>query len=437
MLRLNPDGTLDPAFNPVLESADPGNLPIVTAGIVQPDGKLLISGFFATVNGVSRPSLARLNADGTLDATFVPAAGGAALALQPDEKILTTTEDREPDLVRLESDGSIDSSFDSDLTNVRAIFLQSDGKIIASVDVFFGEIFETLRLNDDGSTDESFARQLGLAIGVDADDRSFLTNTGTFAGFVRLNADGTIDATFQPCAGCGGSWVLEQPDHKLIVGLQRLLENGEADPSFNAEPGLTITYPGSIQRAQLLPDGKIIVTGTFTHVDSLPRNKIARLNHDGSPDASFDAGDLASDAPGVLAVQPDGKVLVAIGSDLFRLLENGEIDPSLSYTAPTSAGVQAIAVQPDGKILVGHGEGFVRLHSDGTLDPSFDPGLDAGQWVSQILLQPDGKILIHGNFTSIHGTPGIGPVRLESDGALDESFDFNNGPVNSLPRAPA
>ncbi len=103
-----------------------------------------------------------------------------------------------------------------------------------------------------------------------------------------------------------------------------------------------------------------------------------------------------------------------------------------SYTAPNSDGVQAIAVQPDGELLVGHGEGFVRLDPDGTQDTSFDPGLDAGRGVTQILLQPDGRILINGNFSAIHGTPGIGPVRLESDGALDESFDFTNGPFNSL-----
>ncbi len=441
LLRLNRDGTLDPAFNPVIQSADQTSPPIVNAGIVQPDGKLLISGVFATVNGVSRHSLARFNANGTLDPTFVPATGGTALALQPDGKILTTTGTFQPDVVRLESDGSIDSSFHSDLTKVRALFLQSDGKMITSVDVFFGEIFETLRLESDGATDPSFPQQPGFAIALDASDRIYLFVNGNVEAFQRLNPDGTPDPTFQPCADCVGSLILEQPDQKLIVagsfytepfGLRRLLANGQVDSTFEIGTGLTTTYGGTIEHAQLLPDGRIVVTGTFTHIDTLPRNGIARLNHDGSPDASFDAGDLASYPPGVLAVQPDGNVLVAIYSDIFRLLESGGIDPSFSYTAPNSAGVQAIAVQPDGKMLVGHGEGFVRLNPDGTPDSSFDPGLDEGRGVTQILLQPDGRILINGDFSSIHGTPGIGPVRLQSDGALDQSFDFRNGPFNSL-----
>ena len=441
LLRLNTDGSLDATFNPVIEWADPNAAPIVNTGIVQPDGKLLISGVFSTVNGIARPSLARLNLDGTLDTTFAPVTGGGQIALQPDGKILTRTAAFQPTVVRLESDGSIDSSFHSDLTNVGAIFLQSDGKIIVSVDIFFGEIFETRRLNDDGSTDESFGEQPGAAIALDASDRIYFFVNGSPDPFQRLNPDGTPDPTFQPCADCAGFLILEQGDQKLIVagsfytepfGLRRLLENGQVDSTFAIGTGLTTTYGESIEHAQLLPDGKIIVTGTFTRFDTLPRNRIARLNHDGSADASFDAGDLADGPPGVLAVQPDGKVLAAIFSDIFRLLESGAIDPSFSYTAPNSAGVQVIAVQPDGKILVGHGEGFVRLHADGTLDPSFDPGLDAGRGVSQILLQPDGKILINGNFSSIHGTPGIGPVRLNSDGSLDESFDFAASPFSSL-----
>lgn len=439
LLRLNPNGSIDPAYNPVIQSADQAPPPIVIGGIVQPDGKLLISGSFATVNGVARPSLARLNADGTLDTTFVPASGGVALALQPDGKILTTSGDREPRVVRLESDGSIDSTFHSDLTKVSSLLLRSDGKIIASQDVFFNEIFETVRLESDGSTDPSFMRQPGFAIALDADDRTYLCVNGNVMGFQRLNADGTMDSTFQPSAEAGYCvfTVVEQPDQKLVVaggnlGVARLLENGEIDPSFETEPGLTIITEGTIEHAQLLPDGGIIVSGTFTHIDTLLRNKLARLNHDGTADPDFDAGDLASDNPRVLAVQTDGKILVGFYSYIFRLLKTGEIDPTFSYTAPNSSGVQAIALQPDGKMLVGLGEGFMRLNLDGSPDSSFNPGLDAGRGVSQILPQPDGKILINGNFSSIHGIPGIGPVRLESDGALDESFDFSDGPFNSL-----
>ncbi len=85
--RLNTNGTLDSAFNPAI---NPGSA--VYALKIQANGKIIIGGVFATVSGVSRFSLARLNADGTLDSNFVVGTGanGAvnALALQRNGKIL-------------------------------------------------------------------------------------------------------------------------------------------------------------------------------------------------------------------------------------------------------------------------------------------------------------------------------------------------------------
>jgi uncharacterized delta-60 repeat protein len=441
LLRLNTNGTLDTTFNPLIQSTDQNYPPTVNVGIVQPDGKLLISGSFATVNGVARPSLARLNMDGTLDATFVPAYGGWVIALQQDGRILTTAGDLQPIVIRLNSDGSIDSSFQSNLTNVKSLFLQSDDKIIVSEDVFFGEIFQTSRLNNDGSLDQSYTEASGVVVGIDGTDRVFVAATLSPPGFSRLNLDGTIDPTFQPCDSCGGSMVVEQPDGSLIVvgqfseapfGVRRLLPTGEIDSSFAVGSGLTTIFDGSITHTALLPNGKLIVIGTFTYLDTLPRNKIGRLNHDGTPDPSFDAGDSAYYDPQLLVPQLDGKVLVAIYSDLSRLEETGKVDALFHYTAPTYSNVQAIGLQRDGKIVVGYEDTCIRLNVDGTLDSSFDAGLDVGRGVSQIFVQPDGKILINGNFSSVHGVPRLGPTRLNSDGTLDESFGNTNAFAISL-----
>src|SRR5262249_40113691 len=64
----------------------------VYALAVQPDGKLLLGGFFTQVNGTPRARIARLNADGSLDTSFDPGSGAnnfvQALAVQPDGKVL-------------------------------------------------------------------------------------------------------------------------------------------------------------------------------------------------------------------------------------------------------------------------------------------------------------------------------------------------------------
>src|SRR4051812_10719140 len=69
---------------------DPNVGATVLCTAVQPDGKILIGGFFGVVDGASRPFIARLNADGSLDTGFVPNVNNNVytIAVQPDGKIL-------------------------------------------------------------------------------------------------------------------------------------------------------------------------------------------------------------------------------------------------------------------------------------------------------------------------------------------------------------
>ncbi len=85
--RLNADGTLDTSFNP---GAGGATYPYVSSLALQADGKILVAGGFTTLGGQSRNYLGRLNADGTLDPSFNPGADGGvnSLALQADGKIL-------------------------------------------------------------------------------------------------------------------------------------------------------------------------------------------------------------------------------------------------------------------------------------------------------------------------------------------------------------
>src|SRR5690349_20549103 len=87
-------GTLDPTFNPDDKGFGIGDgiTGPVRATVVQPDGKILVAGWFHAYDGTNRYRIARLNADGTLDASFDPGYGASgtitAMALQPDGKIL-------------------------------------------------------------------------------------------------------------------------------------------------------------------------------------------------------------------------------------------------------------------------------------------------------------------------------------------------------------
>jgi uncharacterized delta-60 repeat protein len=152
--RLNTDGTLDTNF----VTASIGNVDsFVFAVLMQPDGAVLIGGSFATVGGVSRNGIARLNATGSLDSFFNPGSGvdGASIccevrsmALQPDGRVIIgggfTSVNGIPrnNIARLTSIGALDNSFTPQPGpdyGVTSVALQTDGKLIigglfASVD---------------------------------------------------------------------------------------------------------------------------------------------------------------------------------------------------------------------------------------------------------------------------------------------------------------
>jgi uncharacterized delta-60 repeat protein len=225
--------------------------------------------------------------------------------------------------------------------------------------------------------------------------------------------------------------------------------------------------PGANQTAWTLamqPDGKILVGGQFTGLGdgtgATLRNRLGRLNPDGTVDASFNPG--TNSIVQAVAVQPDGKILIggnftsvgggtgltSVRHHLARLNSDGTVDTSFNPGANNT--VDVVIVQPDGKILVGGafttlgggGTGTTtrialgRLNPDGSLD-SFNPGASkafgGAPIVYTMALQPDGKVVVGGYLNGLGG--GTGNVvrnylgRLEADGSVD--LGFNPG-ANSI-----
>jgi len=184
------------------------------------------------------------------------------------------------------------------------------------------------------------------------------------------------------------------------------------------------------------------VVGSFTTVNASQRRRVARLNPDGSLDASFNPGAGLDNTAYAVALQPDGKILVgglftnAINSStpsprLVRLNANGTLDATFtSGFTISNAWVYALAVMRDGRIVVGGvfsqyagqpRSSVIRLHSDGSLDSSFIAALQGH--VLHLALQHDGKVLAAGAPLRL-GTNAIyhAAVRLRPDGAVDSAF---------------
>ncbi|MET0645946.1 MAG: Calx-beta domain-containing protein [Pyrinomonadaceae bacterium] len=355
--RLPSPGALDPSFN-----VGAGPRSIVRTVYAQPDGKSLIGGVFFSYFGFPRDGLARLNANGSLDTTFVPAI---------------------------------------DRGDVYCIALQPDGKVLVG---------GYLAHNAPG------------------------TNR---TGIARLNANGSFDTTFVPGTGAGDAGVRTLallPDGKILIGggftsydgvavekLARLNPDGTLDASFNPGAG-----PGSGYITKLLaqPDGKILAGGWFSQFAGQPRSGVARMHADGGFDPTFNAGsDFDIINVEALALLPDGDLLAGGGfhngapignrTPLARLNADGSTETS--YTDPGYGhfyNITALVAQPDGKFIVGgwyrqNQSSTVALHfidrrnPDGTDDTTFNTGVRGfgNSHVWGIALQPDGKVIVGGQFS--------------------------------------
>ncbi|MBM6498048.1 hypothetical protein H9X54_001870, partial [Flavobacterium macrobrachii] len=277
----------------------------------------------------------------------------------------------------------------------------------------------------------------------------------------RLNTDGSLDTTFNTGSGANihVSTSAVQPDGKIIIGgfftsfngssinrIARLNSDGSLDTTFNTGSGANNT----VWNTAVQPDDKIIVVGEFISFNGTTRNRIARLNPDGSVDTTFNTGSGANNIIYTTVVQPDGKII--IGGDftsfngtsknrIARLNTDGSLDTTFNPGSETNSIIYTAAVQPDGKIIIG---GFftslngiirnyiARLNPDGSLDTTFNPSSGAYSVIYTTAVQPDGKIIIGGNFTNFNGSTRICIARLNSDGSLDTTFNPGSGANNTV-----
>jgi uncharacterized delta-60 repeat protein/uncharacterized repeat protein (TIGR01451 family) len=405
---------------------------------VQTDGKILVAGDFTYYKTTLVNKLARLNQDGMVDRTFNINSGVNnsiySIAIQTDGKILVgglftsfngISKNR---LVRLNPDGSMDNTFNIGTGanyDVYSISVQPDGKILV------GGAF----MNFAGISKNSI---------------------------VRLNSDGTIDNTFTGFGASGSSAkiysIVVQPDAKILLGgsfnsynsvgkncLVRLNSDGSVDNTFNIGTGANnIIYSVAIQ-----PDGKILAGGLFTLFNSVSKNRLVRLNGDGSIDNTFNIGTGISATVdfGIysIAIQSDSKILAGGWFNVFNGIARNTIvrlnaDGSLDNTFTVGAGsttypVYSITLQSDNRILAGGAftsfnniakNYIVCLNTDGS-EGGVAVCKGADNSVSSIVVQPDDKILVGGSFENFNGVARNRLARLNPDGTVDHTFKIGTG----------
>ena len=352
--------------------------------------RVVIGGNFSSVNGVARERLAQLNENGSMDTTFGLGSGNSIVL-----GIGLNTNLSAPDLLGK--------------SVVGGNFTALNGANVSRL----------ARLNLDGSLD------LGFNIGAGAND--------------------TINA------------VLVQPDGRVIIGgfftnfsgvlrgrIARVNANGSLDLGFETSLGANNVVLTLAQQ----PDGKVIVGGLFTTINGTARNFVARLNVDGTVDSSFNTSVGADGAVRSIAVQSDGKVLVGgdfstfngVGRNrLARLNPDGSLDTAFNPGTGFNGFVSALALDASGRIVAGGSfitvngvarNRIVRLTSSGGVDLTFDPGLGFDDYINAVTVLSDGKLLLVGGFTSYNGVQANRLARLNPDGSVDTSINFGTGANN-------
>ncbi len=415
LLRLRDDGVMDPSFP---ATSAPLSVVGATSVEVAPDGRLLVAASVVNEGKLVASGLVRLLADGRVDVSFgvsgcVDAQTLNAFRIRPDGRVLLGGRFQvvagvpRTSLAQVNAEGSLDPGFNA-ASGIDSYLYEATA--LSNGQVFLGGGFTTVQGEP-------------------------------CSGLARLNADGSLDRSFQPApnpllplpgASASSDLAAAVPvrDGKVVLGgifrtnaslpgyvsLARVDRNGTLDPTFHTPTVHNASMPGNaftVDRLLPAPDGKMVILSAYMDlIDDHPAHQVGRVLEDGNPDTAFrlaaefiDAtvGDFAYHLDQLQAALPlaDGKLMVA-----------GRVVPAPS--------------QPFRSLMA-------RLNEDGSLDPRFamvgfgrpySPGFSPVT-IPLLLAQRDGRIIVQSGFPLVNEVPrpfGI-LARINPDGTLDEAFD--------------
>ncbi len=409
-LRLNYDGSIDTTFTPGTGADD--RIRNMWGGV----NGWTILGAFQSYDGSPRQCLARLNLNGSLNSLFASFTTAFTLPSQPAVFAVQASPQGiylagefsgyggklHRKVARVKFNGAPDQSFRDGVDGViRSMVVQPDGKILIAGHFLIGPGYvactSLARLNPDGMADTSFKPVVVKADGsfpdlymVDVLDNGQIIIGGDFAQ-IR-------DASY-----------VMQPR----TAFARLNADGSLDPTFNAQ----ITIPGGSNirvTAGGVINGLYAVAG-YVFYDGSPSGFYTRLTSTGELDPNFGSGKWLAPQVNLFNGEvkcgtdtADGRVV--IGGDFTRMIDGSGSPPQLGHLA--------------------------RFSANGFLDQTFQaqPGAD-GPVYSLERTRPGSNILIGGDFTSYNGVAWNYLARMKSDGSPDITFNPGagpNGPVYTI-----
>jgi uncharacterized delta-60 repeat protein len=227
------------------------------------------------------------------------------------------------------------------------------------------------------------------------------------AGIVTTDLGTPTDEAFDMAAHPDGGFVVvgrtDATGSNRDFGVVRYNDDGIPDDGFDGDGIVATDFAGKADEANAVavqPDGKIVVAGLATTGDPTLADgdfALARYNTDGTPDRSFDG---------------DGLVLTDVGT--------------------TKDVARAVVIRPDGRIVVaGTANGdvaLVRYTDAGAVDMTFgDQGkritdFGSDDFANAVALTGDGHILVAGHTLGAGRNLDFALARYTPDGDPDTTF---------------
>ncbi|MCZ2101278.1 MAG: T9SS type A sorting domain-containing protein [Chitinophagales bacterium] len=399
LVRLNRNGTIDTAFVNQVDI-------YVYALALDSDGNILFGGENDHLPPHATNVLWSVDTSGHLSQPIAPFTDVIKnIAVQPDGKILVSSRyaynlggNNGSEISRIWPDGTEDITFriDRSIIDPGTISLQPDGKILVGSRSYPRELVS--RYNQDGSKDSSFKilETTNLAKRIMVNDDHILVGARE-GSVVKLALDGSLIDTFAK------GWGFNDQVDKIVVQ----------------------------------QDDKLVVSGDFTHFNRRPALFLCRLNKDGALDTSFVNQLPLKQPPKCFAVGSDGSIIVADNkvnsnskSYLVRLFPDGSMDPNFNFTSDNfgllNLEIHTVAVQPDGRIILALYNRLLRLQPDGSIEADIILSDDPTTFenISIIKFQSDGKIIVTGKFKIVKDRTINNMFRLNVDFTLDNTFDY-------------
>lgn len=480
---LNPNGTRDMTYT------GGGNVGYSRINDIQltPDNKVIIAGYFTSFNGVLRNGLARLTSSLQVDTSFGTTYSGnsggdfKSVLVFPDGGVLVGGDfinywgNGANGLIKLTAAGNPDPNFNLYTpagfnANVTKVKFASDGKIfICGHFTGYGglETYDIVRLNSNGSVDNTFQNNLWMPSGAIQDCIDFnghviivggldFDNEPTVNNMAYLDNNGVLLVGESEILNCevddpinlieklsDGSFVIGGTFYRTLGRVSRSLvkftdiniikKNFFTPPASHDYTANNFLGNGSVQSIGKYSNSHYLVSGRFSEFNGNKINGLVRLNSNGEVDMTFNAHFPAGVVINAFAVQPDGKVLVNYQNNnqdynpkLIRLNTNGGLD--YSFSCPLHYVVTRILWSNSNTriIIAGYDQSSPdkavnKLNLDGTLDPAFNP-YSSGDMLDIIELS-NGKILVEERWGGI--------TKISATGVSDPSFNGSFSPFST------